>query len=205
MKNVDFADFAFDRKLMKSTKVKPAAKKPGGKVSASAVKIRVVKGDVAATVADAVVNAANEHLRAGSGICGAIFRRAGLAQLQAACDKVAPCPTGEARVTPAFGITNAKYIIHAVGPRYVDGRHGEPEKLASCYRNLLSAAVENGCKSVAVPSISTGVFGYPLKEAVAIAVRETKAFLAAHPDLKVVFVAWDDATKALYDNEVVAG
>ena len=94
--------------------------------------IRVVKGDVAATVADAVVNAANEHLRVGSGICGAIFRRAGLAQLQAACDKVAPCPTGEARVTPAFGITNAKFVIHAVGPRYADGRHGEPEKLASC-------------------------------------------------------------------------
>ena len=160
--------------------------------------IRVVKGDVAATVADAVVNAANEHLRAGSGICGAIFRRSGLAQLQAACDKVAPCPTGEARVTPAFGISNAKFVIHAVGPRYADGRHGEPEKLASCYRNLLSAAVENGCRSVAVPSISTGIFGYPLEDAAKIAIRETKAFLATHPGLEVIFVAWDDATKELY-------
>lgn len=161
--------------------------------------IRVVKGDVSATVADAVVNAANEHLRAGSGICGAIFRRAGLARLQAACDKVAPCPTGEARVTPAFGITNAKFVIHAVGPRYVDGRRGEPEKLKSCYRSLLACAVENGCKSVAVPSISTGIFGYPLEDAAAIAVRETKAFLATHPDLEVVFVAWDDATKEFYE------
>lgn len=169
----------------------------GGPVS----QIRVIKGDVSATVADAVVNAANELLLAGSGICGAIFRRAGYAQLQAACNKVAPCPTGEARITPAFGITNARFIIHAVGPRYTDGRHGEPEKLAACYRNLLAVAVRSGCRSVAIPSISTGIFGYPLEKAVAVAVREVKAFLSGHPDLKVIFVAWDDRTKALYDME----
>lgn len=106
---------------------------------------------------------------------------------------------GEVRVTPAFGITNAKFVIHAVGPLYVDGRHGEPEKLAACYRNLLAAAVANGCVSVAVPSISTGIFGYPLQEAATIAVRETKAFLATHPGLEVVFVAWNDETKELYE------
>lgn len=169
--------------------------------NSSASQIQVIKGDVSATVADAVVNAANELLLAGSGICGAIFRRAGYAQLQAACNKVAPCPTGEARITPAFGITNARFIIHAVGPRYTDGRHGEPEKLAACYRNLLAVAVRSGCRSVAIPSISTGIFGYPLEKAVAVAVREVKAFLSGHPDLKVIFVAWDDRTKALYDME----
>jgi len=153
--------------------------------------IMVTCGMVEETVADAVVNAANEHLAAGSGICGAIFRKAGYAPLRAACDKVAPCPTGEARITPAFGITNAKHVIHAVGPRWYGGGEGEPALLANCYRNLLKTAVDNGCRSVAIPSISTGIFGYPLDAAIAIAVREVKAFVAAHPDFKVIFVVWD--------------
>jgi len=122
---------------------------------------------------------------------GAIFRRAGYAPLQAARDNVAPCPTGEARIMPAFGITNAKFIIHAVGPRWYGGSKGEPALLANCYRNLLKTAVDNGCTSVAIPSISTGIFGYPLDAAIEVAVREVKAFVAAHPGFKVIFVFLD--------------
>ena len=173
--------------------------------------IEVVIGNVEDIAADAVVNAANEGLLAGGGICGAIFRKAGYSQLQAACDKVAPCPTGEARITPAFGISNAKFIIHAVGPRYRDGEHGEPELLANCYRNLLKTAVENGCKSVAVPSISTGIFGYPLEDAVAIATREAEAFVKGHADFKIIFVIWGGGsggglrTKKMYEEYLTYG
>ena len=189
--NVDFADYAFDRRLV-AVAAKPSA-------GAAPQGITVMKGDVSKIVADACVNAANSHLRAGSGICGAIFSRAGLAQLQSACDKVAPCPTGEVRVTPSFGMTNCKAIYHAVGPRYQDGRHGEPTLLANCYRNILKTAVANGHKSVAIPSISTGIYGYPLEDAAKIAVREVKAFLATNSGVEVIFVAWDEKTKALYE------
>lgn len=173
--------------------------------------IRIVIGNVEDVEADAVVNAANEQLAAGSGICGAIFRKAGYGPLQSACDKVAPCPTGEARITPAFGIANAKYIIHAVGPRFVDGDHGEEEKLACCYRNVFRIAVENGCKSVAVPSISTGIFGYPLEEAVQVAVQEAKKFVKDHKDITVVFVVWGGgsdggaAARQLYEETMKYG
>ena len=88
------------------------------------------------------------------------------------------CPTGEARITPGFKLP-AKFVIHTVGPVYRDGQHGEPEKLAACYRNSLALAAENGCKSIAFPCISTGVYGYPIEDAAKIAVREAKGFLAA--------------------------
>jgi len=190
--NVDFSDYAFSRVVFeRAGGIVEEEAVAVSSVSTSASQIEVVRGKVEDVVADAVVNAANEHLAAGSGICGAIFRKAGYAPLQAACDKVAPCPTGEARITPAFGIKNAKYIIHAVGPRWYGGGKGEPALLANCYWNLLKTAVDNGCTSVAIPSISTGIFGYPLDAAIEIAVREVKAFVAAHPGFKVVFVVWD--------------
>ena len=87
------------------------------------------------------------------------------------------CPTGEARITPGFNLP-AKFVIHTVGPVYRDGQHGEPEKLAACYRNSLALAVENGCQSIAFPCISTGIYGYPKEEAAKIAVREVKEFLS---------------------------
>ena len=93
------------------------------------------------------------------------------------------CPTGEARITPGFKLP-ARFVIHTVGPVYRDGQHGEPEKLAECYRNSLAVAIENGCESVAFPCISTGVYGYPVRDAAEIAVREVKAVLTDHPNLE---------------------
>ena len=108
---------------------------------------------------DAIVNAANEGLRAGGGVCGAIFRAAGHEQLQAACDRIGHCATGSAVMTPGFG-TKAKYIIHAVGPRWTDGRHDEPKLLYGAYRSSLELAVQNGCRSIGFPLVSAGIFGY---------------------------------------------
>lgn len=94
----------------------------------------------------------------------------------------------------------AKFVIHTVGPVYRDGQHGEPEKLAGCYRNLLAVAIENGCKTVAFPCISTGVYGYPIRDAAEIAVREVKAVLAARPDIEVVFCCFSAGDKAVYES-----
>ena len=145
--------------------------------------IRIVQGDITTLAVDAIVNAANQMMLGGGGVDGAIHRAAG-PELYEACLKVPEvrpgvrCPTGEARITPGFRLP-AKFVIHTVGPVYRDGRHGEPELLAACYRNSLALAAENGCKSIAFPCISTGVYGYPIEDAAKIAVREVKAFLAA--------------------------
>jgi O-acetyl-ADP-ribose deacetylase (regulator of RNase III) len=118
---------------------------------------------------DVIVNAANASLQMGGGVCGAIFRAAGERELQAACDKVAPIHTGDAVITPGFGL-NAKYVIHTAGPVY---RHGDKERnetfLRSCYTNSLRLAAENGCESIAFPLISSGIYGYPKEEALAVA------------------------------------
>ena len=111
----------------------------------------------------AVVNAANEDLVAGGGVCGAIFRAAGPG-LQGACDKVAPCPTGEARITPAFKI-NADHIIHAVGPIFRDDSAEERQLLTSAYTNALQLADDAGLESIAFPAISTGIYGFPPEDA----------------------------------------
>ena len=105
---------------------------------------------------DAIVNAANEALAAGGGVCGAIFKAAGYKELQAACDKYAHCNTGDAVITPGFKL-KAKYVIHAVGPRYRDGKHGEPERLQSAYKKALELAVQNKCHSIGFPLISAGI------------------------------------------------
>ncbi len=146
------------------------------------MKIKVVQGDITTLAVDAIVNAANQVMLGGGGVDGAIHRAAG-DELYKACLKVPEvrpgvrCPTGEARITPGFNLP-AKFVIHTVGPVYRDGQHGEPEKLAACYRNSLALAVENGCQSIAFPCISTGIYGYPKEEAAAIAVREVKEFLS---------------------------
>ncbi len=145
--------------------------------------IKIIQGDITTLAVDAIVNAANQVMLGGGGVDGAIHDAAG-DELFEACLKVPEvrpgvrCPTGEARITPGFKLP-AKFVIHTVGPVYRDGQHGEPEKLASCYRNSLSLAVENGCQSIAFPCISTGIYGYPKEAAAQIAVREVKAFLAA--------------------------
>ena len=143
--------------------------------------IKVIQGDITTLAVDAIINAANERMLGGGGVDGAIHDAAG-EELFKACLKVPEvrpgvrCPTGEARITSGFKLP-AKFVIHTVGPVYRDGQHGEPEKLAACYRNSLALAAENGCKSIAFPCISTGVYGYPIEKAAKIAVREVKNYL----------------------------
>lgn len=142
---------------------------------------------------DAVVNAANEGLQAGGGVCGAIFRAAGHRRLQAACDAIGHCGTGSAVITPGFDLP-AKYIIHAVGPIWRGGRHGEPAQLYGAYYRSLELAAENGCRSIGFPLISAGIFGYPLQGAWEQAVRACLDFRERHPDTAsdVVFAVLDD-------------
>ena len=167
------------------------------------MKIRIVQGDITKLAVDAIVNAANEMMLGGGGVDGAIHDAAG-EELLKACRKVPEvrpyvrCPTGEARITPGFRLP-AKFVIHTVGPVYRDGQHGEPEKLAACYRNSLALAAENDCKSIAFPCISTGVYGYPIEEAAKIAVREVRTFLESHPDLEVVFCCFSGRDKRVYE------
>ena len=164
--------------------------------------MRIVQGDITKLAVDAIVNAANQVMLGGGGVDGAIHRAAGR-ELYDACLKVPEvrpgvrCPTGEARITPGFRLP-AKYVIHTVGPVYRDGEHGEPEKLANCYRSSLALAAKNECKSIAFPCISTGVYGYPIEDAAKIAVRETEAFLKAH-NIDVVFCCFSKFDATIYE------
>ena len=155
-----------------------------------------MKGDITVEDVDAVVNAANSALAGGGGVDGAIHRAAGAAELHAACAELGGCPTGDAKATPAFGL-RAKWIIHAVGPRYRDGDHDEPELLASAYRRSLDVAGDLGATSVAFPAISTGVYGYPAAEAAGIAVDTVRNTPTERVEL-VRLVAFDEATFRLY-------
>ena len=142
---------------------------------------------------DAIVNAANEGLWAGGGVCGAIFRSAGHDQLQRACNKIGHCPTGSAVITPGFHL-KSKYIIHAVGPRWRDGKHKEPELLYSAYYKSLELALKNNCRSIGFPLISAGIFGYPLKGAWHQAITACVDFLDQHrkASMEIVFAILSD-------------
>lgn len=144
--------------------------------------ISIVVADITNMDVDAVVNAANSGLRAGGGVCGAIFRAAGKRDLQAACDEIGHCDTGSAVITPGFAL-KARYVIHAVGPRWQGGSHGEPELLASCYTSSLDIAAENGCTSIAFPLISSGIFGYPKRDAWKVALMSCAGWLHDHAAL----------------------
>ena len=137
---------------------------------------QIVHNDITNMTTDAIVNAANAGLQAGGGVCGAIFRKAGYEQLQAACDRKRPCPTGSAVITKGFGLP-AKYIVHAVGPIWRGGGQGEEEALFRAYTSSLALAKEYGCKSISFPLISSGIYGYPKAEALAVAVRAFRRFL----------------------------
>lgn len=156
-------------------------------------KIEIHKNDITNLRVDAVVNAANDELRQGGGVCGAIFRAAGAQQLTAACRRIGHCETGRAVITPAFGLVNNKFIIHAVGPVYLDGKHGEPQALYNCYKNALILAKQHGCRSIGFPLISSGIFGYPLEEAWEIALTACRDFISAETDydINIVFVGTD--------------
>ena len=142
---------------------------------------------------DAIVNAANDGLWAGGGVCGAIFKAAGYEQLQAACNKIGHCDTGSAVITPGFNL-KAKYIIHAVGPRWKDGKHKEPEQLYGAYYKSLELAAANGCRSIGFPLISAGIFGYPVQGAWYQAFNACRDFLDQHKDvpMDIVFAVLSD-------------
>ena len=161
--------------------------------------VEAVLGDITAQAVDAVVNAANQGLAGGGGVDGAIHRAAGARQLQEACRAIGGCATGDAVATAGFALP-ARWIIHAVGPRYRDGRHGEPELLASCYRRCLEVADELGARSLAFPAISTGIYGYPRDDAARIAVQTLRSTPTSVE--RVRLVAFDEATLRAYEAEL---
>lgn len=156
-------------------------------------KISIMKTGITSLKSDALVNAANESLQEGAGVCGVIFKAAGSRELQAACDAIGCCRTGAAVITPGFRL-KSRFIIHAVGPRWIDGKHGEPELLYSAYWQSLILAVRHGCKSIGFPLISAGIYGYPAEKAWRIAVQACLDFQNANPeaDLDIQFAVIDD-------------
>jgi O-acetyl-ADP-ribose deacetylase (regulator of RNase III) len=154
-------------------------------------RISVLQGDITQVRVDAIVNAANARLQRGGGVDGAIHRAAG-PRLQQACDALGGCPTGEARITPGFNLP-ARFVIHAVGPRYAGGTSGEAELLASCYQRSLELAAAQHLRTIAFPAISTGIYGYPFEEATQIAARTiTKCLARLTQEVTLVFFAADD-------------
>lgn len=153
--------------------------------------ISIEKTSITDLDTDVIVNAANEGLWAGGGVCGAIFRAAGHQQLQDACDRIGHCDTGSAVITPGFQL-KATYIIHAVGPRYRDGNHSEPEHLYRAYRKSLELALENGCASIGFPLISAGIFGYPAEQAWQVAIQACRDYINEGNAIDIVFAVLDD-------------
>ncbi len=144
----------------------------------------IVEGDITQQDTEAIVNAANEQLRVGGGVDGAI-NRAGGPRIQEEARKIGYCPTGQAVITTG-GNLKAKYVIHTVGPIYKNGLQGEPELLASCYRESLKLASARGIKSLAFPSIGTGIYGYPVADAARTALGTIKTYLQEHPEIELV-------------------
>ena len=162
-------------------------------------RIFIVKGDIVRAKTDAVVNAANTSLLGGGGVDGAIHRAAGKELLQE-CEKLGGCKCGEAKITAGYKLS-AKYVIHTPGPIWRGGDKGEDELLRSCYRSCLKLAVENGIKTISFPSISTGVYRFPVERAAKIAMEEIYRFLKENQSIeKVQMVCFDAATLQAYKN-----
>jgi O-acetyl-ADP-ribose deacetylase len=160
-------------------------------------RIKIIEANIVTLPVDAIVNAANTSLLGGGGVDGAIHRAAGHGLLDE-CRALHGCKVGQAKITKGYRLP-ARFIIHTVGPVWQDGKHGEDELLASCYRNSLQLARDNQCRTVAFPAISTGVYGFPHDRAAEIALREVTAFLGEN-DLpeEVTFVCFDPQTVAAY-------
>jgi O-acetyl-ADP-ribose deacetylase (regulator of RNase III) len=166
-------------------------------------KITILRTDITKLAVDAIVNAANTSLLGGGGVDGAIHRAAG-PELLAECRRLNGCSTGQAKLTKGYRLP-AKFVIHTVGPVWHGGRSGEPELLASCYRSCYALAREHGLHTLVFPAISCGVYGYPIDEAVEIAVRETAAELKKNDALKeVIFACFDEAVYMSYQQAVEA-
>ena len=166
--------------------------------------LEAVRGDITGEAVDAIVNAANESLLGGGGVDGAIHRAAG-PELLHECRGIGGCPTGSARVTRGYRLP-ARWVIHTVGPVWRGGTAGEPALLASCYRSVLAEARRLGVRSIAFPSISTGVYGYPIEEAAGIAVRTVRDELARDAGAveQVRFVCFGDRDLQVYQRTLAS-
>lgn len=160
--------------------------------------MKAIQADITTLEVDAIVNAANSSLLGGGGVDGAIHRKTG-PELVHECRLLSGCKTGEAKITRGYRLP-AKHVIHTVGPVWNGGGKQEAEKLASCYRRSLEIAVAHGCKTLAFPSISTGIYGYPIEAAAGIAVETSKAFLKeTAADLEVIFCCFSAEDLAVYE------
>ena len=160
----------------------------------------IVRNDITKMDTDAIVNAANTRLQAGGGVCGAIFAAAGHERLQQACSTIGHCRVGDAVITPGFGLA-ARYVIHAVGPIWQGGGQREDQLLRSCYRRALELARKKRCRSIAFPLISAGIYGYPRREALEIAVETIRSFLQEH-EMHVVLVLFDRSALELAESRL---
>ena len=165
------------------------------------IRIELIRGDITKLAVDAIVNAANSSLLGGGGVDGAIHRAAG-PELLEECRTLHGCPTGDARITKGYRLP-AKYVIHAVGPRWRGGLHDEVRLLASAYHRSLEVALENDLKTIAFPNISTGIYGFPKEKAAEVAIREVKDFLDKHSMIeKIIFVTFDEENYQLYRRKI---